>query len=117
MGRSIVYCDKCGNLLKEEDFRQGKASTADNRNFCATCRPTYSTTVVQTVPQSPKISTARIPKQPSQRLPTVGTPPPTPSAPPPPKSNSQMLVIGGVVGVVLVGLVFVMMSGGGSGPR
>jgi len=27
MGRSIVYCDKCGKLLKEEEFLQGKAFT------------------------------------------------------------------------------------------
>src|SRR5580765_875418 len=114
MGRSIVYCDKCGQLLKEDDFRQGKASTADNRNYCATCRPTpnTSTTSLPKLPPTGKISTQRIPKQPTQRLQSVSPPGSTPAVPlvPPPKNN-QMLVIGGVVGAVVIGLVFVMMSG------
>ena len=61
MGRSIVYCDKCGQLLKEEVFLQGKAFTQDNRNYCAGCRPSSLA-----LPQAKKASSSRIPKQPSK---------------------------------------------------
>src|ERR1051325_1279536 len=64
MGRSIVYCDKCGQLLKEEDFRQGKASVADNRNFCGTCRPPSNENVLP--PAVKKASSTRIAMQPSK---------------------------------------------------
>ncbi|MBV8880325.1 MAG: hypothetical protein JO332_10195, partial [Planctomycetaceae bacterium] len=114
MGRSIVYCDKCGQLLKEEDFRQGKASTADNRNFCGTCRPTNSTTTsLPKLPPAVKVSTSRIPKQPSQRLGSLSPPASTPALPaePPAKSSTPMLLIGIGIGVVVIGLIFVMMSG------
>lgn len=119
MGRSIVYCDKCGQLLKEEDFRQGKASTADNRSYCSACRPTQqSTTSLPKLPPVSKVSTARIPKQPTQRLPSVSPPggatPAVPEAPA--KSNTQMMLIGGGIGVVVIGLAFVMMSGNKSAP-
>src|SRR5436190_12089093 len=116
MGHSIVYCDKCGQLLKEEDFRVGKASTADNRSFCAGCRPVPSST---SIPKQPKVGTQRIPKQPTQRLPSVSTPGgATPAVPPVPPAgaNPKLLMIGGGIGIVVVGLAFVMMSGG-RGPR
>lgn len=112
MGRSIVYCDKCGQLLKEEDFRLGKASTADNRSYCAACRPTVTST---SLPKQPKISTQRIPKQPTQRVPSVSPPGgATPTVPPasPPGANTKMLMIGGGIGAVVLGLAFLMMSGG-----
>src|SRR5258707_1241263 len=96
MGHSIVYCDKYGLLLKEEDFRQGRAFTADNRSYCAACRPTGSS---PSIPQPPlsKISSTRIPKQPahesvsSSRIPKqphiesrrLQALPPAPPAPPP----------------------------------
>ena len=121
MGRSIVYCDKCGLLLKEEDFRQGKASTADNRSYCAACRPTVSTTSLPKVPAPGKISTSRIPKQPQHESRRIGSTSPPPMAPPaePPKtqSNSQLLMIGGGIGVVVVGILAVMMSGSKPAPR
>lgn len=124
MGRSIVYCDKCGQLLKEEDFLQGKAFTADNRNYCAGCRPTGSSTVL---PQAPKISSSRIPKQPakelitssripkqpSQRLPV----PPSAASPPLPAAGedggARRLYLGIAAGIVVVVVTAaVMMSGG-----
>ena len=112
MGRSIVYCDTCGQLLKEDDFRQGKASTADNRNYCANCRPTHSTASLPKLPPAAKVSTSRIPKQPTQRLASVSPSASTPAvSAAPPKSNSQMLLIGGGIGAVVIGLIFVMMSG------
>src|SRR5581483_6530414 len=122
MGRSIVYCDKCGQLLKEDDFRAGKASMADNRNFCGTCRPATSTRSLPALPPPSKISTSRIPRQPaneSRRLnalsPLAGTPAPMPEAPP--KSNTTRLLVGGVAGAVVIGLIALMMSGPSSRPR
>jgi hypothetical protein len=113
MGRSIVYCDKCGQLLREEEFRQGRASTADNRSYCGNCRPASSTTSLPKLPPALKVSTSRIPKQPnieSRRLGALSPSAGTPAAPPetPPKSNSQMLLIGGGIGAVVIGLVFFM---------
>jgi hypothetical protein len=64
MGHSIVYCDRCGQLLKEEDFRQGRAFTADNRSTCAGCRPAGSTAALPAQPPGPRVSSTRIPKQP-----------------------------------------------------
>src|SRR5258708_13415965 len=111
MGRSIVYCDKCGQLLKEDDFREGKASTADNRNYCGNCRPTHSTASLPKLPPAPKVSTSRIPKQPSQRLPSISPPASMPAvSPEPPKSNSQMLLIGGPTGPVVIRLLSALMS-------
>src|SRR5204862_7991485 len=63
MGRSIVYCDKCGKLLREEDFRQGKASVADNRNYCAACRPQGAVSEPPLPPAAKKASSSRIPRQ------------------------------------------------------
>src|SRR6185295_10214324 len=131
MGHSIVYCDKCGLLLKEDDFRQGKAFVADNRNFCSACRPAGSTTPLPQPPYS-KISSTRIPKQPSNesisssRIPkqpqheSRRIPVQAPVAPPPPAapaSNSKMIVLG--VGGAVVGLVviFAMFSGDKKEPR
>ncbi len=119
MGRSIVYCDKCGQLLKEDDFRQGKASTADNRSYCAACRPTGTSTAIPKVPGAPHISTSRLPKQPGQESRRIQVQPPPPSAPPapPPKSNTPLIVGGAIAAVVVLGLVFAMMSGSKPPPR
>src|SRR5579863_4079081 len=122
MGRSIVYCDKCGQLLREDDFRIGKASTADNRNFCGNCRPASSTRSNPVVPPPSKTSTSRIPKQSgyeSRRIgvisPLAGTPAMPPE--PPAKSPTTLLLVGGGIGVVVIGLVFAMMSGKSSPPQ
>lgn len=119
MGRSIVYCDKCGQLLKEEDFRQGKASTADNRNYCGTCRPTSSSMAVPKVSSSLPISTARLPRQPqheSRRIPVAAPPAPAPAAPPA-KSNTPLIIGGVAAAVVVLGLVAAMMSGRSAPPK
>jgi hypothetical protein len=124
MGRSIVYCDKCGQLLKEEDFLHGRAFTADNRNYCAGCRPTGSSTAL---PQAPRISssripkqppketvtTTRLPKQPSQRIPVqapASAPPAAPAADGAASAKKLYLGVGGGLVVVVV-ILGVMMSG------
>lgn len=112
MGRSIVYCDKCGQRLKEEDFTQGKAFAVDNRSYCANCRPTGSSTALPK-PVS-KVSSTRIPKQPaneSRRMMAVPAPPPPP---PPPAKNPTMLYVGIGGAVVAVIAIFAMMSGSGT---
>jgi len=118
MGRSIVYCDKCGKLLKEEDFHHGKASTADNRSYCATCRPTGTSTALPKVPVAPHISTSRLPKQPAQesrRIPIAPSAPPPPPAPP--KSNLPLILGGVAAGVVVLSLAAAMMSRPGPPPK
>ena len=118
MGRSIVYCDKCGQLVKEDDFRLGKATTADNRSYCGNCRPATSTRSLPALPPPSKISTSRIPKQESRRTgsisPVAGTPAQVSEAPP--KSNTTLLLVGGGIGVVVIGVIFVAMSGRSSPP-
>jgi hypothetical protein len=127
MGRPVVYCDKCGKMLREDDFSRGQATTFENRSFCAECRPLESYPVAPAPPKpfTPKpfnkVSTTRIPKVPSGefRIPPLdahGAPPPAPPAPTPP--SRAPLVIGGiVVGVVVLGLAMAMMSGGGRDKR
>jgi hypothetical protein len=126
MGRSIVYCDKCGQLLKEEVFLQGKAFTQDNRNYCAGCRPTGSTPAQ---PPAPKISSSRMPKQPapkpgstskipkhpgneSRRVPAVPAPPqdPVPADENAKARKMYLAAAGGIVGICVV--IGVITAGG-----
>lgn len=125
MGHSIVYCDKCGLLLKEEDFRLGKAFTLDNRSYCAACRPSGAMPAVpQPVPGS-KVSSSRIPKQPSpesvtstripkqphiesRRISAVSAQPPAPAAPAPAPSNARLIwVVAAAAAVLLIGILAV----------
>ena len=58
MGREIVYCEGCGNSLREDDFDRGKARLLDNRPFCTECRPYKegsNETCEVTLPQSAAI--------------------------------------------------------------
>src|SRR5687767_6813963 len=118
-GHSIVYCDKCGLLLREDDFLKGKASTVDNRSFCALCRPVEapppepvphssgSSGRLKAIPGSSKISSTRLkmPSSDSYRIPAA--------PPPPPAKSSAPLVIGGVLAAVaLIGVVIAFSSGG-----
>jgi hypothetical protein len=127
MGRSIVYCDKCGTLLREEDFNQGKAVVADNRNFCSACKPAGSSPSLPQPPSAKKASSSRIPKQAppeyisSSRLPKQpqhqSRPIPA-QAPPPPAAegaSSNARVIGIVIaGLVLGGAALATMFSGGT---
>jgi len=123
MGRSIVYCDKCGKLLREEDFRQGKAVVADNRNFCIGCLPAGATPNLP--PAAKKASSSRIPKQPAPEYITSSRLPKQPQhqsrsipvQPPPPAAEgagSNARVIGiAIAGVVLAGVAIAGMLSGG----
>lgn len=39
MGKLIVYCEGCGNSLREQEFDSGAAQVLENRPYCGTCRP------------------------------------------------------------------------------
>src|SRR5436190_1422552 len=128
MGRSIVYCDKCGKLLREEEFRQGKAVVADNRSYCNACKPAGSSPSLPP-PFSKKASSSRIPKQPaadsisSSRVPKQSQQQSrsipvqsTPHSPEGAGSNARVIGIG-IAGVVLAVAAVAALFSGGKEPR
>ena len=124
MGREIVYCERCGNGLREDDFQKGRASMIGNRPFCAACRPATSR-VPAAVPAGPapapeppptKADPPRRPRKTSTaRIPIAG-PPGARRAPPakPARASKAPLIVALVVGgaVVLVLLIIVAASSG-----
>jgi len=38
MGKEVVYCSKCGNRIREEDFKAGRAAMVLGRYACAECK-------------------------------------------------------------------------------
>lgn len=46
----IVYCDGCGNMLREKEFARGLAHTQDHRHFCTRCLPLYAPAPTPTLP-------------------------------------------------------------------
>jgi hypothetical protein len=106
MGRQIVYCERCGNGLREDDFERGKARLVDNLPFCTECRP------YKEGEEAPKRSSSgRVPAQPpprksaTERIPIVGAPPRRPAAA---KQSNPLPIIAGVVGVIVLILMFAM---------
>jgi hypothetical protein len=45
MGEKIVYCGKCGTILRSKDFTRGLAHTVDHGHYCARCRPLATPTM------------------------------------------------------------------------
>ena len=45
MGKGIVYCSKCGTILREKEFARGLAHTLDHRHYCTRCRPLATPTL------------------------------------------------------------------------
>ncbi len=45
MGKGVVYCAKCGIILREKEFTRGLAHTLDHRHFCSPCRPMATPTL------------------------------------------------------------------------
>jgi hypothetical protein len=45
MGKGVVYCAKCGTILREKEFARGLAHTLDHRHFCTRCRPMATPTL------------------------------------------------------------------------
>jgi hypothetical protein len=113
MGREIVYCEGCGNSLREADFERGRARTLDNKPYCTTCKP-YLEGEEGPPPKRP--SSGRIAAQPAPRKNPTGSVPVVPGArrpgPAAPKAQSNPLpIIAGVGGVLLL-LVIVAVSQG-----
>jgi hypothetical protein len=53
MGK-IVYCNGCGNMLREKEFARGLAHSFDHRHFCARCLPLYANAPTPTLPVAPE---------------------------------------------------------------
>ncbi len=113
MGREIVYCEGCGNSLREDDFTRGRARMLDNRPYCTTCKP-YLEGEEGPPPKRPssgRIAATPAPrKNPTANIPVVpGARRPGPAAP---KAQSNPLpIIAGVGGVLLI-LVIVALTQG-----
>ena len=112
MGREIVYCEGCGNSLREDDFDRGKARLLDNRPWCTECRP------YKEGEEPPRrASSNRVPISPrknaTERLPIVNPPPRRPA---PEKQSNPLPIIAGVGGVLLL-LLIVALTQSGSPPR
>jgi len=117
MGRQIVYCEGCGNSLREDDFDRGKARTVDNRPFCTECRP------YNEGEEPPKrASSGRVPAQPpprknaTERVPIVGPPPRRPGAGPAAKASNPVPIIIAVVAVIVLILMFAAGRGSTTPP-
>ena len=114
MGRQIVYCEGCGNSLREDDFERGRARMLDNRPYCTECRP-FADGEVGPPPRRP--SSGKIPAPPPRKNATgpvpVVTAPRRTAAPAAPKSN-PLPIIAGIGGVVLIVLIFAVTRGGAS---
>jgi len=119
MGRQIVYCEGCGNSLREDDFDRGKARTVDNRPFCTECRP-YSE---GEEPPPKRASSGRVPAQPppprknaTERVPIVGPPPRRPGAGPAAKASNPVPIILAVVAVIILILMFALSKSSSTPP-
>ncbi|MBI3273389.1 MAG: hypothetical protein HYZ53_30675 [Planctomycetes bacterium] len=38
MGKATVYCEKCGEMIPEEDFAKGKAVHFESKDYCQACK-------------------------------------------------------------------------------
>ncbi len=52
MGQATVYCEKCGEMIPEQDFAKGKAVHHEGKNYCANCRGEVAHLLPQEAPSS-----------------------------------------------------------------
>lgn len=116
MGREIVYCEDCGNSLRETDFERGRARTIDNRPFCIECRPLKPGAAA---PAGRKSSSGRVPlaQAPSRKnstgaIPIVPGASRRPGAGPVGKQSNPLPIIAGVGGVAFLIALFAITQGG-----
>jgi hypothetical protein len=120
MGRQIVYCEGCGNSLREDEFERGRARLIDNRPFCIECRP-FKEGEAEAAPR--RVSSGKIPAPPPPSPPrktSTGHIPimrdaarrPAASA----KQGNPVPIIVGVGAVVFIGLIFAVTQGGSKRP-
>src|SRR5262249_27655097 len=108
MGREIVYCEGCGNSLREADFERGRARMIDNRPFCTQCRPVEEPEPAPRRPPSGKVA-AQPRKSATGGIPIV-PPPRRVSAP----ASNPLPILAGVGGVIFLVLIFAVTQ---SGPK
>jgi len=117
MGREIVYCEGCGNSLREDDFTRGRARMIDNRPYCTTCKP-YLEGEQEPPPKRP--SSGRIAAQPAPRKNPTGSIPIVPGArrpgPAAPKASNPLPIIAGAGGVLLLLLIVAVTQKGTKRP-
>lgn len=109
MGRQIVYCEGCGNSLREDDFDRGKARLLDNRPFCTQCRPFKDGEEPQRRASSGKVPAPPPRKSATERVPIVAPPPRRPA--PGPQSN-PLPIIAAVGAILLLILIFAATRSG-----
>jgi hypothetical protein len=111
MGREIVYCEGCGNSLREDDFGRGRARTIDNRPYCTDCRPYLEGEEQPALRRPSSGRMAALP--PPRKSPTGGIPiVPAPRRPAPKPETNPLPIIAGVGAVVLILIIVAVSSGG-----
>ncbi|MBI5365900.1 MAG: hypothetical protein HZA54_02585 [Planctomycetes bacterium] len=50
MGKATVYCEKCGEMISEEDFSKGKAVHFESKDYCDRCKAEIAHLLPQPVP-------------------------------------------------------------------
>ncbi|MBI3856342.1 MAG: hypothetical protein HY293_11700 [Planctomycetes bacterium] len=119
MGRQIVYCEACGNSLREDDFERGKARTLDGRPFCTECRP-YK--VGEEAPKRSSSGKVPAPPPPPQRksatgpIPIIAAPGRRSAPSSASKQSNPLPIIAGLGGVVLLILIVAVTQSGPSRP-
>lgn len=117
MGRQIVYCEGCGNSLREDDFEKRRARIIDKRPFCTECRPfkeeesepsrrRSSSDRIAAPPASPrKTSTGHIPILPAPARRSTSRP-----------ASNPLPVLAGVGGLVFIFLIYAVTQSGSKQP-
>lgn len=117
MGRQIVYCEGCGNSLREDDFDRGKARILDNRPFCTACRP-FKEGEAESAPR--RSSSGKVPAPPPRKTSTGAIPivpaPPRRAGPAPAKQTNPLPIIAVVGAVVFIALIFAVTREGPARP-
>jgi hypothetical protein len=121
MGREIVYCEGCGNSLREDDFERGRARLIDNRPFCTECRPFKE----GEGPPPRRVSSGKIPAPPppspprktsTGNIPILRDPARRPASAASAKPSNPLPIIVGVGAVVFIVILFAVTQGGSKRP-
>jgi hypothetical protein len=110
MGREIVYCEGCGNSLREGDFERGRGRMIDNRPYCTECRPFAEGEAERSPRRTPSGKIAAPPprKSGTGSVPIVSPP----RRPAPAAATNPLPILAGAGGVVFIVLIFAVTQGG-----
>jgi len=104
VGKSLVPCAICGKMLRDEEFAAGKATSIENRTYCADCAPLDLKPEAPPKPEPPPalrpISTSRTPAASSTRRITVA----------PKKTFPLPLALGIGAGILLLAVTIVALT-------